>query len=531
MAEELHQLLHAAGVTPPLLLVGHSLGGYNVRIYQRRYPEEVGGLVLVDSAHEAQWDRLPPEWADGVRGMAGWLRERAKIAESGLKEADVVAGAFTVHAPEWRDAHVAALMTPKPYLGEALESEAAFESARQVPSGGLGALPLVVLTARRSFDAFADAGLDVEPANRVWGELQDSLVQLSSSSAQLFSERDHQLHVSDPTAIVDAVTKAIGMVRAAPLPPSALGLPQTVLASRSTAEVDRLLSSVEMTYRAMNADAFVNLFSDDITQLDVSRRVHVKGRDRWLAWTRDINAAHSRMERRHRGRAVAGDWVVAEVEWSGKVRGEALGNPGKDLEYRYTGLVLMRLRGGRIALQLIYGDYASLSEQLASAKAAVGARGLSGASPEWVARYFESMVGTWIAENTVYRGPAEPFAAYGIEWKLGLGGKSLVGRLYAIREGKEADTIWEFREFWHHGDGALLATQLGSDGTYGVGPHVRKADGTMEMLQTFYAPSGAVTRVGHRSSFDGGDHVTRTFDVGADGTWKAQRTYRWRRKA
>ena len=51
MVEELHLLLHAAGVQPPLVLVGHSLGGYNVRIYQARYSEEVGALVLLDAAH------------------------------------------------------------------------------------------------------------------------------------------------------------------------------------------------------------------------------------------------------------------------------------------------------------------------------------------------------------------------------------------------------------------------------------------------------------------------------------------------
>ncbi len=369
MAEELHQLLHAAGEAPPLLLVGHSLGAYNVRIYQRRYPEEVGGLVLVDGAHEAQWNRLPPEWAAGLSGSVAWLRGRAKTAaDGGLKRADVEPGGFTEHSVIWRDAHIAALLTPKPYLGEALETESAIESATQVSSGTLGALPLVVLTARRSFDAFARSGLSTEPANRVWLELQVELAQLSSNSVQLFSERDHAVHVSDPASFVTAVQRGIDMVRAEPRGTATLGLPPRLLPTTSTPAVDGLLTKIERAYERMNAEEFVSLFTDDMSQLDVSRRVHVRGRESWLAWTREIIAAHARMERRHRGRAVSGDWVIAEVEWSGTVRGEAAGLRVRELSYRYSGIVLMRSRDGKIAEQVIYGDVPSLIDQLSAAR-------------------------------------------------------------------------------------------------------------------------------------------------------------------
>ena len=62
MAEELHALLVNAGIEPPYVLVGHSLGGYNVRMFADLYPDEVAGMVLVDSAHEDQLKRLPPEY-------------------------------------------------------------------------------------------------------------------------------------------------------------------------------------------------------------------------------------------------------------------------------------------------------------------------------------------------------------------------------------------------------------------------------------------------------------------------------------
>src|SRR5579864_9477628 len=61
IAEELHSLLQAAGIAPPYILVGHSLGGYNVRLYQNLYPKEVIGMVLVDASHPDQENRFPPE--------------------------------------------------------------------------------------------------------------------------------------------------------------------------------------------------------------------------------------------------------------------------------------------------------------------------------------------------------------------------------------------------------------------------------------------------------------------------------------
>lgn len=58
---ELHELLEQSHLPKPYILVGASLGGCNARLYAFRYPREVAGLVLVDSAHEEQFNRAPPE--------------------------------------------------------------------------------------------------------------------------------------------------------------------------------------------------------------------------------------------------------------------------------------------------------------------------------------------------------------------------------------------------------------------------------------------------------------------------------------
>jgi pimeloyl-ACP methyl ester carboxylesterase len=52
LAKELHTLLHNAGIMPPYVLVGHSLGGANIRAFAYLFKDEVAGLVFVDSFNE-----------------------------------------------------------------------------------------------------------------------------------------------------------------------------------------------------------------------------------------------------------------------------------------------------------------------------------------------------------------------------------------------------------------------------------------------------------------------------------------------
>lgn len=74
IVEDMHALVHAAKLPTPLLLVGHSLGGFNMKLYAAIYPEDVGGMVLVDPAE----DRIPKRTAARYRrllGTSGWAKD------------------------------------------------------------------------------------------------------------------------------------------------------------------------------------------------------------------------------------------------------------------------------------------------------------------------------------------------------------------------------------------------------------------------------------------------------------------------
>ena len=57
-ANQLHQLLEKSGEKPPYILAGHSMGGPYNRIFRDLYPNEVKGMVFIDSSHPEQWNRL-----------------------------------------------------------------------------------------------------------------------------------------------------------------------------------------------------------------------------------------------------------------------------------------------------------------------------------------------------------------------------------------------------------------------------------------------------------------------------------------
>lgn len=103
MVTELHTLLHAAKVSGPYVLVGHSLGGALVQLYAHSYPADVKALVLVDPEDSQLLDLLQSrmtasEWADHQKAVEAALAEmtpgiRAERAVAFKTSGDIVAGA------------------------------------------------------------------------------------------------------------------------------------------------------------------------------------------------------------------------------------------------------------------------------------------------------------------------------------------------------------------------------------------------------------------------------------------------------
>lgn len=63
LASQLHEMLKAASIAPPYILVGHSFGGLVVRSFAAHYPQETSGVVLVDPLDPAEWTPMSQEQA------------------------------------------------------------------------------------------------------------------------------------------------------------------------------------------------------------------------------------------------------------------------------------------------------------------------------------------------------------------------------------------------------------------------------------------------------------------------------------
>lgn len=61
IAREQHELLMQAGVKPPYLLVGHSIGGLYEYVFALMYPQDVAGLLLLDPTHPKHWETVQNE--------------------------------------------------------------------------------------------------------------------------------------------------------------------------------------------------------------------------------------------------------------------------------------------------------------------------------------------------------------------------------------------------------------------------------------------------------------------------------------
>ena len=151
--------------------------------------------------------------------------------------------------------------------------------------------------------------------------------------------------------------------------------------------------------------------------------------------------------------------------------------------------------------------------------------------PRWFGEHMEYMTGgtgRWIADNTPFISETEPYDSYGTEWKWGIGRKSMTGRLFGLKEGKESGDFWQFRVFWHPGESRAHIHQYAGTGLVGIGTMDSTAGGMIRTEQQFYGTDGTVFSVGHETWEWDGDHHTQSYDITTEGGWEKRRYYIWK---
>jgi pimeloyl-ACP methyl ester carboxylesterase len=199
IASDLHEALHRAGVLPPYVMAGGSVEGEYVHIYTARYPTDVAGLVLIDSATPDMHE--PDFYLSPVNRMSGRTRHLICMALPAMARFGIIryeaSGERRPPPPDFTPEQASVLAKleaqPKAFRTDAEQSCAATDEGRIVPregggnpevsnaardAGSLGDRPLVVLTAGRYW---APDGFEKEAAE--YHDIQ--LHQLQSNLALL----------------------------------------------------------------------------------------------------------------------------------------------------------------------------------------------------------------------------------------------------------------------------------------------------------------------------------------------------------
>lgn len=234
VTDDLRSLLMAEHIEGPLIIVGHSIGGFYATVYASRFPEDVAGLVLVDPGFsgQQQW-RTPGDLESGVPQMVRGednLLTCARAARSGeltrenLRDRgcfpvadDLPAGetAYLLQAvtgPAWYEAEYSQSVNFFSRNGELSLSQAQGDAVRR----SFGDIPLEVLSAETPPH---DLRRSADRAGEHWQNGHRQLAERSSRGRWgIVDGSGHFIQLSQPDAVIEAIKRVIVETRATRTP-------------------------------------------------------------------------------------------------------------------------------------------------------------------------------------------------------------------------------------------------------------------------------------------------------------------------
>jgi pimeloyl-ACP methyl ester carboxylesterase len=197
--EDLVNVLQALEIDGPFILVGHSFGSLNMRLFASKNQKDVKGIVLIDPVHERRY--TPCEWSISRKREYKKQLRLFKVAyltsPIGLPR--------LLKQPIGRKELPGPIKTHGRYVGYLPKAfEAAYKelinsksSAKQVKNAKplLKDLPIVILTSNnRSKD---------------WKEEQEFLCKLTNNTKKIQTDHGHSIHIENPKLIIDTIKDVI----------------------------------------------------------------------------------------------------------------------------------------------------------------------------------------------------------------------------------------------------------------------------------------------------------------------------------
>lgn len=226
--QDLRAALQAAHIAPPYVLVGHSAGGLSMRLFAFRHPEEVAGMVMVDSANAHQDRRM-----DEARGGGQTVTQRRKLLAEysrltrlarsgalapGTPQYDRAVGvAPTSMTPAMYAAHVAERTSPafwRALRSESAASGAATSDQLDAARRHLGDMPLIVLTRGRDAPRAGETPAVAQARYALWRTMHEEIAALSTRGERRTLEGvGHGMQAERPDAVIEAIEEVLALAR------------------------------------------------------------------------------------------------------------------------------------------------------------------------------------------------------------------------------------------------------------------------------------------------------------------------------
>jgi pimeloyl-ACP methyl ester carboxylesterase len=213
----LHALLEKAGDHRPLILTGHSAGGFYIRAYARQFSKEIAGAVMIDSSSPAQIDELPgwrsdweqdvrhlpvEIWKDRLKVWSGWDRVTGHCHDVPSHELQYLAAEYD--AETCRPAYAGEENNELPYF-----EMSSLQAARLV---SFGDIPLLIIT--------RDTLSGKQQDDAIWDREQEQFKALSPKSWRIIAKgAGHGIHHDRPKLVTDEIERMIAYLQGGPSPP------------------------------------------------------------------------------------------------------------------------------------------------------------------------------------------------------------------------------------------------------------------------------------------------------------------------
>lgn len=239
VGDDLRRLLRNAGIKGPVVLVGHSIGGFYAMMYANRFPQQVAGLVLVDPGFPGQF--APSNAKQRKRELQAMVKKDAaflscaNLAKQGQLSAASPQNCFQIPPdlspeeaayttqmmtrPNWYEAEVAQSSSWFPREGE---TESLSWRQERLARRNFGAMPLIVLSSATPPREAVQNDKAYAEFSALWKDGQQALAKRSTKGEWIeVPGSTHFIQLDQPQAVTDAVKRVVEAVRPEPPPAAA----------------------------------------------------------------------------------------------------------------------------------------------------------------------------------------------------------------------------------------------------------------------------------------------------------------------